>query len=121
MAFHAYTSVLGLALMGAFGLVLAYMAIRGGSRSMAGRPGGADREIDRLLADITKGLESISANSRLGGFSLMQDRHAQVGRMLGDLQGRLSLLEDGVRNRYEARVHRILARAARFGITLPPP
>jgi hypothetical protein len=121
MAFQDFTAALGLGLMGALGLSLAFLAIRSGGRSKAARSGGADKEISRLMADISKSLEGISASSRMGGFALMQDRHAQVGRMLGELQSRLSLLDDRARNRYEVRAHRILARAARFGITLPPP
>jgi hypothetical protein len=53
--------------------------------------------------------------------SLMHERLEEVARLLIELQRRLRMLEDGVREKYEARTHRLLAQAARFGITIPPP
>lgn len=116
------TSIYGAALVGVIGLGLTWLTVRGGPR----RPGTSlrqnlRRDLDRLFSDIAKGLRTLSTSSRLGGFGLMREKQDEVERLLSELQRRLRQLEDGVREKYEARAHRILAQAARFGITLPPP
>jgi hypothetical protein len=121
-------SVAGALLMGSFGFALTWMALRGGSKKQARGAGGEkdaargdSKDLDRLFSDISKGLRFLASPSRFGGMGLMREKQYEVGRLLSELQGSLSRLEDGDREKYEARAHRILAQAARFGITLPPP
>jgi hypothetical protein len=114
-------SVFGAILMGSFGFGLTWLALRNGSRKQGQSAGRDFRELDRLFTDISKGLRTLSMPSRFGGTGLMREKQDEVERLLSQLQHRLRQLEDGVRNKYEARAHRILAQAARFGITLPPP
>lgn len=115
--------MLSLALMGALGLGLAFLALRNGQPRKTPSLGGSglQRDLDRLFADISRGLRAVTASSRMGGFAVLQEKHAEVGRLLSEMQRRLRMLEDGARKKYEARAHRILAQAARVGITLPPP
>jgi hypothetical protein len=114
-------SIFGALLMGGFGLGLAWLALKNGSQ----KPGSnvrrnPHRDLDQLFSDISRGLGTLSS-SRFGGLSLMRENQDEVERLLSELQRRLRMLEDGVREKYEERTHRILAKAARFGITLPPP
>lgn len=115
--------MLSLALMGALGLGLAFLALRSGqprkTASMSGN--GMPRDLDRLFVDISRGLRAVASSSRMGGFAVMQEKHAELERLLSEMQRRLRMLEDSARNKYEARAHRILVQAARIGITLPPP
>lgn len=115
-------SIYGGILMGAFGLGLAWLHLRNGSR----KPGltfgqNLHRDLDRLFTDISRGLRALASGPRFGGMGLMREKHEEVSRLLSELQKRLRMLEDDVREKYEARAHRILAQAARLGITLPPP
>ena len=123
MQFNNSISVVGSILMGAFGFILTWFALRNGLRKQAKPEGGKyHREMDRLFSDISKGLRFMSTPpNRFGGMGLLREKQDQVERQLSELQRRLRHLEDGVRDKYEARAHRILAHAARFGITLPPP
>ncbi len=108
--------------MGSIGLGLALFAVRNGSWK-SGKALGQNlhRDLDRLFNDISRGLRALATGPRFGGTGLMREKHEEVSRLLSDLQWRLRMLEDGVRDKYEARAHKILAQAARFGITLPPP
>gem|GEM_PF-5195995 len=125
MQFTNSISVAGAILMGSFGFVLIWFALRSGFRKQAkeGKTSGGrfHRDVDRLFSDISKGLRFLSTQGRFTGMALMREKQEEVERQLSELQGRLRHLEDGVRDKYEARAHRILAQAARFGITLPPP
>ncbi|MDB5103871.1 MAG: hypothetical protein JWP91_1560 [Fibrobacteres bacterium] len=115
-------SIPGAVMMGALGFALTWFALRNGSTKVD--PAGNrnfHREIDRLFSDISKGLRFLSSSGRFGGLTLMREKQEEVERLLSELQRRLRHLEDGVRDKYEERAHRILAQAARFGITLPPP
>ncbi|MEO7426033.1 MAG: hypothetical protein ABI036_12660 [Fibrobacteria bacterium] len=121
-------SIFGVLILAGLGLALTWLSFR--NRSSQGIPGsggpaalsqGIPRDLDGLFADISRALRALSAPSRYGGMGLMREKHAEVRRLLFELQRRLRLLEDGVRDKYEARAHRILAQAARFDITLPPP
>lgn len=108
--------------MGGFGLGLSFLALRSGARKPAGAPKSTlHRDLDRLFADIGRGLRMLSSPARFGGMGLLREKQSEVERQLSELQRRLRHLEDGVRDRYEERAQRILAQAARFGITLPPP
>lgn len=120
--FNSSISVAGAVLMGSLGFALTWFALRSGSRQPARvERRKFQRDIDRLFSDITAGLRSLAASGKFGGMSAMREKQVEVERMLSELQHRLRHLEDGVRDKYEARTHRILAHAARFGITLPPP
>lgn len=123
-------SAVGAILMGAFGFALTWFALRNGNRKPAkGQERGFERgfqrsfhkDLDRLFTEISKGLRFMSAPNRFGGMGLMREKQMEVERQLSELQRRLRHLEDGVRDKYEAKAHRVLAQAARFGITLPPP
>lgn len=108
--------------MGSLGFALTWVALRSGSKT----PSRVERrkfqrDIDRLFSDISDGLRFLASSGKFGGMSLMRMKQEEVARMLSELQHRLRNLDDGVRDKYEARAHRILAQAARFGITLPPP
>ncbi|MDB5049884.1 MAG: hypothetical protein JWO30_2955 [Fibrobacteres bacterium] len=107
--------------MGGLGLGLAWFAVRNGSqKTVSGIRQNLHRDLDRLFSDISKGLGSLSS-SRFGGLAVTREKQDEVERLLSELQRRLRMLEDGVREKYEERTHRVLAKAARFGITLPPP
>jgi hypothetical protein len=115
-------SIFGVVLLGGFGLGLTWFALRNGSRKPGQSLGqNRSRDLERLFTEIAKGLRALSSSSRIGGMSLMHERQEEMARLLLELQRRLRMLEDGVREKYEARAHRLLAQAARFGITLPPP
>jgi hypothetical protein len=108
--------------MGSLGFALTWVALRSGSKKPARvERRKFQRDIDRLFTDIADGLRFLASSGKFGGMSLMREKHEEVERMLSELQHRLRHLEDKVRDKYEARAHRILAQAARFGITLPPP
>jgi hypothetical protein len=83
--------------------------------------GRANRDLDRLFAETSRALRALSAPSRLGGFSLLREKQMVAYRLLEDLQGRMRLLEDRARRKYEGRAERLLALAAHYDITLPPP
>jgi hypothetical protein len=109
-------------IMGGFGLGLSFLALRSGTRKPAGAAKHSlHRDLDRLFTEIGRGLRMLSSPTRFGGMGLLREKQSEVERQLSELQRRLRHLEDGVRDRYEARAQRILAQAARFGITLPPP
>jgi hypothetical protein len=115
-------SAVGAILMGAFGFALTWFALRNGSRKPAKtQERGFQKDLDRLFTEISKGLRFMATPNRFGGMGLMREKQVEVERQLSELQRRLRHLEDGVRDKYEAKAHRILAQAARFGITLPPP
>ncbi len=115
-------SLFGVFLLAGLGLALTWFAFRS---SRGGQPGtvrgNLHRDLDGLFSDISRGLRILSTPNRFGGTGLMRENQDEVKRKLSELQRRLRMLEDGVRDKYEARAHRILAQAARFGITLPPP
>jgi hypothetical protein len=120
--FNNSISVAGALLMGSLGFALTWIALRSGSKKPARvERRKFQRDIDRLFSDIAVGLRHLATSGKFGGMSLMREKQEEVERMLSELQHRLRHLEDGVRDKYEARAHRILAQAARFGITLPPP
>jgi hypothetical protein len=115
-------SLYGVVVLGSFGLGLGFLALRSGSR----RPGvslghSLHRDLERLFSEIGRGLRMLSTPTRFGGMGLLRAKQTEVERQLSELQRRLRHLEDGVRDKYEVRAQRILAQAARFGITLPPP
>jgi hypothetical protein len=113
-------SVAGAILMGAFGFALTWFALRNGKPAKT-QERGFQKDLDRLFTEISKGLRFMATPNRFGGMGLMREKQVEVERQLFELQRRLRHLEDGVRDKYEAKTHRILAQAARFGITLPPP
>ena len=120
--FNESISVAGGVLMGSLGFALTWFALRSGSKNSARiERRKHQRDIDRLFSDISEGLRYLSTSGKFGGMSLLRGKQEEVARMLSQLQHRLRHLEDGARDKYEARAHRILAQAARFGITLPPP
>lgn len=122
MQFNNSISVVGAVLIGCLGFALTWFALRSGSKKPARvERRKFQRDIDRLFSDIADGLRFLSSSGKFGGMSLMREKQEEVERMLSELQNRLRHLEDEVRDKYEARAHRILAQAARFGITLPPP
>lgn len=122
MQFPETISLYGVLVMGGFGLGLSIMALRSGQRKPASSiKHGLHRDLDRLFTEIGRGLRMLSSPARFGGMGLLREKQSEVERQLAELQKRLRHLEDGVRDRYEARAQRILAQAARFGITLPPP
>ena len=125
MQFNNSISLTGAILMGSFGFALTWLALRGSARKLAKKEKagsrGYQRDLDRLFSDISKGLRFLSAPNRFGGMGLLREKQFQVEKQLSELQRSLRQLEDGAREKYEARAHRILAQAARFGITLPPP
>jgi hypothetical protein len=104
------------------GLVLVALSLRG---ILAGRPAagsgtvGLNRELDALFAEITRGLRTLASPARSGGL-FHREKQEEVGRLLSELQNRLSLLEDDRRRPYEDKASQVLADAARAGITLPP-
>jgi hypothetical protein len=104
------------------GLVLVALSLRG---ILAGRPAsgspavGVQRDLDALFSDITRGLRTLASPTRAGGL-FHREKQEEVGRLLSELQNRLSLLEDARRRPYEAKANQVLADAARAGITLPP-
>lgn len=115
-------SLYGVLVLAGFGLGLSFLAIRSGSRKHAGAlKHSLHRDLERLFAEIGRGLRMLSSPARFGGMGLLREKQSEVERQLSELQRRLRQLEDGVRDRYEARAQRVLAQAARFGITLPPP
>jgi hypothetical protein len=120
--FPTSISLYGVFLLAAIGLGLAWLALRNGSKKPESTiRGSLHRDLDHLFSDISRGLRSLSTPARFGSMGLMRENQAEVKRKLSELQRRLRMLEDGARDKYEARAHRILAQAARFGITLPPP
>jgi hypothetical protein len=122
MRFSASYSEFGVLLLGLFGALLGYLALRAGmrpARSGHGRRG--HRDVDRLLDEIGRGVRMLADPSRFGGLGLLREKQYEVARQLGELQRRLSQLEDGTREHYEARAHRVLELAAKCGITVPPP
>lgn len=121
MPAFASVSPLGLTLFGCLGLALIVFSLRvlRARRGAAGTGANLPRELDRLLADIGRGLRALSARTRSGG-RLHRDKQAEVGRLLAEMQVRLRQLDDGSRQRYEARAGQVLVDAARVGITLPP-
>lgn len=122
MQFNNSISVVGAVLIGCLGFGLTWFALRSGSRKPAQvERRKYQRDIDRLFTDIADGLRFLSTSGKFGGMGLLREKQEEVERMLSELQHRLRHLEDDVRDKYEARAHRILAQAARFGITLPPP
>lgn len=113
-------SALGLFLLGSIGVVLVGLSLRGlRAGRQAAAPMGWQRELDRLLADITRGLRSLASPARAGGL-FYREKQEEVARLLSELQARLRLLEDELRRPYEAKASQVLADAARAGITLPP-
>lgn len=122
MQYSETFSLYGVLVMGGFGLGLSFLALRSGTRKPAeALKHSLHRDLERLFADIGRGLRMLSSPGRFGGMGLLREKQSEVERQLTELQRRLRHLEDGVRDRYEARAQRILAQAARFGITLPPP
>jgi hypothetical protein len=116
----ASLSTLSLLLFALVGLVLVGLSLRaflaGGGK---GEGEGLQRELDRLFGDITRGLRILASPARAGGL-FYREKQEEVGRLLSELQGRLRLLEDDLRQPYEAKASQVLADAARAGITLPP-
>ena len=111
---------LSLILLGGIGLVLVGLSMRGlliGRQST--ESSGRHRDMDRLFADITRGLRILASPARAGGL-FYREKQEEVGRLLSELQSRLRLLDDGFRQPYEAKASQVLADAARAGITLPP-
>lgn len=122
MQYSETFSLYGVLVMGGFGLGLSFLALRSGARKQSGATKHSlHRDLDRLFTEIGRGLRMLSSPARFGGMGLLREKQSEVERQLSELQRRLRHLEDGVRDRYEARAQRILAQAARFGITLPPP
>ena len=120
--FNNSISVAGAVMMGSLGFALTWAALRSGFKGPARvERRKFQRDIDRLFSDIADGLRYLATSGKFGGMRVMRLKQEEVERMLSELQHRLRHLEDGVRDKYEARTHRILAQAARFGITLPPP
>lgn len=116
----AHLSTLSLFLFGAIGLVLVGVTLRAVYAGRhASEPEGRHRELDRLFADISRGLRILASPARAGGL-FYREKQEEVGRLLSELQSRLRLLEDGMRQPYEARASQVLADAARAGITVPP-
>lgn len=114
-------SIASLLLFGMLGLILIGMSLRA---VFSRKPGhaqadGLPRDLDRLFSDISRGLRALSSPARVGGL-FYREKQEEVGRLLADLQGRLRLLDEAVRPRYEAKAGQVLAEAARAGITLPP-
>lgn len=116
----SFLSTWSLIIFGSIGLLLVGLSLRA---LFTGRPGtegeGLHRELDRLFADITRGLRILASPARAGGL-FYREKQEEVGRLLSELQSRLRLLEDGLRQPYEAKASQVLADAARAGITLPP-
>ncbi|GEM_PF-5858435 len=79
------------------------------------------KELDRLLADISRALRFLSGPSRSGGLFMLREKQEELGRLLTELQKRMRMLDERNRLKYEARAEGILADAAKMGITLPPP
>jgi hypothetical protein len=114
-------SLYGVLVLAGFGLGLSFLALRSGSRKTGAVKQSLHRDLERLFAEIGRGLRMLSSPTRFGGMGLLREKQSEVERQLSELQRRLRHLEDGVRDRYEARAQQMLAQAARFGITLPPP
>jgi hypothetical protein len=114
-------SSLSLVLFGLIGLALITLSLRAllGGRPRAATREGLPRELDRLFSDISRGLRVLSSPARAGGM-FYREKQEEVGRMLSELQNRLRLLDDGIRQPYEAKAGQVLAEAARAGITVPP-
>lgn len=79
------------------------------------------KDLDRLLAEISRSLRFLSGPPRSGGLFLIREKHEELGRLLSELQRRMRLLDERNRRKYEPRAEDILADAAKVGITLPPP
>lgn len=110
----------GVLFLGMAGIGLAYLALRtNGGRRRVGRH--AQRELDRLLAEIGRGIRMLGSPSQFPGVALLREKQYEVARQLGELQTRLSQLDDPTREQYEQRAHRVLEMAAKCGITVPPP
>lgn len=121
MTYPETFSLYGVLVLGGFGLGLSFLALRGRRKPAHPRNQGMHRDLERLFTEIGRGLRMLSSPTRFGGMGLLREKQFEVERQLAEMQRRLRHLEDGVRDRYEERAQRILAQAARFGITLPPP
>lgn len=111
--------------------LLGARGVRGGSthgQAHRGTPGKINRstsgenpskDLERLFSDIRRALRVLASPARAGGM-YYREKQEEVGRLLFDMQARLRLLDDGIRERYEAKAGHVLAEAARAGITLPP-
>ena len=110
-----------LLLFGVMGLLLTVMSLRAFFRRKTSGPSGngLNRDLDGLLSEISRGLRALASPARAGGL-FYREKQEEVGRLLSELQGRLRLLDEAIRLRYEARAGQLLADAARAGITLPP-
>lgn len=116
----ASLSSLSLILFAMVGLILVGLSLRALVMGRTLRKGeGLQQELDRLFGDITRGLRNLASPARAGGL-FYREKQEEVGRLLSELQARLRLLEDGLRQPYEAKASQVLADAARAGITLPP-
>lgn len=114
-------SSLGLAMLGILGLALVGLSLRALilRRHPAAPGSGIQKDLDRLLSDIGRGLRALSSPARAGGL-FYREKQEEVGRLLAELQNRLRLLDEGSRQRYETRAGQVLVDAARAGITVPP-
>jgi hypothetical protein len=113
-------SPVSLVLAGILGMALVGLSWRVLITGRSGGEGeGLHRDLDRLLSEITRGLRVLASPGRAGGL-FYREKQEEVGRLLSELQGRLRLLEDSLRQPYEAKASQVLADAARAGITLPP-
>lgn len=109
-----------LLLFGLLGMVLIGLSLMAlWSRRSGPAEAGPHRELDSLFSQISRGLRALSSPTRAGGL-FYREKQEEVGRLLSEMQGRLRLLEDGIRQSYEAKASRVLADAARLGITVPP-
>ncbi len=75
----------------------------------------------RLFQEISRTLRFLASLARAGGLFLVREKHKELGRLLSELQRRISLLDEKNRQKYEARAQSLMADAAKVGITLPPP
>lgn len=122
MHFGLPYSEYGVAVLGLLGVGLAFLALRGGKRAQdSAHARDSHREMERLLAEIGRGIRVLATPPGIGGMGMFREKQYEVARQLGELQRRLSHLEDRAREAYEQRAQRILEQAARCGITVPPP
>ncbi len=110
---------LGAVLLLVIGLSLVLLLVLSSFSRAQTESADGDRHLDVLLRDIRRGIRKLSSPARAGGF-FYRETQEEVGRLLSELQGRLHLLDDPARQRYEARAGQVLADAARAGITVPP-
>lgn len=114
-------SSMSLVILGVLGLVLVVLSLRAliVSRSSISEGASVQKDLDRLFSEISRGLRTLTSASR-SGVHFSRQKQEDVGRLLAELQSRLRLLDDVIRQPYEAKASQVLADAARAGITLPP-